>query len=48
MNRWFTRYVMGVENGVENDPEAWIVREGDENGGTRRRTRPIRTRTPWG
>ena len=32
MNRWFTRYVMGVENGVENDPEAWIVREGDERG----------------
>ena len=32
MNRWFTRYVMGVENGVENDPEAWIVREGDEKG----------------
>ena len=31
MNRWFTRYVMGVENGVENDPRAWIVREGDDN-----------------
>jgi len=30
MNRWFTRYVMGVENGVEDDPGAWIVREGDE------------------
>ena len=30
MNRWFTRYVMGVENGVEDDPEAWIVREGHE------------------
>jgi X-Pro dipeptidyl-peptidase len=30
MNRWFTRYVLGVENGVENDPKAWIVREGDE------------------
>jgi X-Pro dipeptidyl-peptidase len=29
MNRWFTRYVLGVENGVENDPRAWIVREGD-------------------
>lgn len=28
MNRWFTRYVYGVENGVENDPRAWIVREG--------------------
>ena len=30
MNRWFTRYVAGVENGVEDDPEAWIVREGDD------------------
>ena len=30
MNRWFTRYLHGVENGVENDPRAWIVRENDE------------------
>ena len=30
MNKWFARYVLGVENGVENDPKAWIVREGDE------------------
>lgn len=30
MNRWFTRYLYGVENGVENDPKAWIVREGEE------------------
>ncbi len=29
MNRWFTRYVCGVENGVEKDPRSWIVREGD-------------------
>jgi X-Pro dipeptidyl-peptidase len=29
-NRWFTRYLYGVENGVENDPRAWIVREGDD------------------
>jgi len=28
MNRWFTRYLYDVENGVENDPRAWIVREG--------------------
>jgi X-Pro dipeptidyl-peptidase len=27
MNRWFTRYLFGVENGVENDPKAYIVRE---------------------
>jgi X-Pro dipeptidyl-peptidase len=30
MNRWFTRYLHGVENGVEQDPKAWIVREGDD------------------
>ena len=30
MNRWFTRYLHGVENGVENDKQAWIVRENDQ------------------
>ncbi|MGC6443998.1 MAG: Xaa-Pro dipeptidyl-peptidase [Rubripirellula sp.] len=28
MNRWFTRYLHGVENGVEDDPKSWVVREG--------------------
>lgn len=27
MNRWFTRYLYGVDNGVEKSPKAWIVRE---------------------
>jgi len=27
MNRWFTRYLYGIENGVEQQPRAWIVRE---------------------
>jgi X-Pro dipeptidyl-peptidase len=27
MNRWFTRYLYGVQNGVESEPKAWIVRE---------------------
>ena len=27
MNKWFTRYLYGVENGVEKEPRAWIVRE---------------------
>ena len=27
MNRWFTRYLYGIKNGVEDDPKAWIVRE---------------------
>jgi len=30
MNRWFTRYLHGIENGVENDARSWIVREHDE------------------
>ena len=29
MNKWFTRYLYGVENGVEREPKAWIVREAD-------------------
>ncbi|HUF46858.1 MAG TPA: Xaa-Pro dipeptidyl-peptidase [Vicinamibacterales bacterium] len=28
-NRWFTRYLHGIDNGVERDPKAWIVREGE-------------------
>jgi X-Pro dipeptidyl-peptidase len=28
MNRWFTRYLYGIENGVESTPRSWIVREG--------------------
>jgi X-Pro dipeptidyl-peptidase len=27
MNKWFTRYLYGIENGVEREPKAWIVRE---------------------
>lgn len=34
MNRWFTKYLHGIDNGVENDAKAWIVREND------RRTNP--------
>jgi X-Pro dipeptidyl-peptidase len=30
MNRWFTRFLYGVENGVEHDSKSWIVREGDD------------------
>lgn len=30
MNRWFTRYLHGMENGVENDTTVWIVRENDK------------------
>lgn len=30
MNRWFTRYLHGVENEVEKDSRSWIVRENAE------------------
>ncbi|WP_318344131.1 Xaa-Pro dipeptidyl-peptidase [Flagellimonas baculiformis] len=30
INRWFTKYLHGIDNGVENDPKAWIVREDDK------------------
>ena len=29
-NRWFSRYLYGIDNGVEDDPRAWIVREGEK------------------
>ncbi|MEM7261467.1 MAG: CocE/NonD family hydrolase C-terminal non-catalytic domain-containing protein, partial [Planctomycetota bacterium] len=28
MNKWFTRYLYGVNNDIEEEPRAWIVREG--------------------
>jgi X-Pro dipeptidyl-peptidase len=28
-NKWFTRFLYGVENGIERGPRAWIVREPD-------------------
>jgi len=27
MNKWFTKYLHGIDNGVEDDPKSWIVRE---------------------
>ncbi|MBI9018112.1 MAG: Xaa-Pro dipeptidyl-peptidase [Phycisphaerae bacterium] len=29
MNKWFTRYLHGIDNNVENDQRVWIVREND-------------------
>ena len=30
MNKWFTHYLHGIDNGVENETnKAWIVREGE-------------------
>lgn len=29
VNKWFTRYLRDHENGVEEDPRSWVVREGD-------------------
>jgi len=30
MNRWFTRWLYGVKNGIEDGPSAWIVPEGGD------------------
>ncbi|MDH5382011.1 MAG: Xaa-Pro dipeptidyl-peptidase [Cyclobacteriaceae bacterium] len=30
MNQWFTKYLHGIDNGVENNKKAWIVREKDD------------------
>lgn len=30
MNKWFTKYLFGIDNGVEKGPKAYIVREGDD------------------
>ncbi|MGN8226678.1 Xaa-Pro dipeptidyl-peptidase [Gracilimonas sp. BCB1] len=30
MNRWFTHYLFGVDNGIRNETGAWIVREYDD------------------
>lgn len=30
LNRWFTRYLYGVDNGVENEPHAIVMRENRE------------------
>lgn len=29
INKWFTRYLFGIQNNLEKDPKAWIVREND-------------------
>ncbi|HET8838794.1 MAG TPA: CocE/NonD family hydrolase C-terminal non-catalytic domain-containing protein, partial [Flavobacteriaceae bacterium] len=31
MNKWFTKYLFGIENDIEKGPKAWIVRENDKN-----------------
>lgn len=30
VDKWFTKYLLGVDNGVEKGPRAFIVREGDK------------------
>ncbi len=29
LHRWFTRWLFGVDNGIEQEAKAWVVREGD-------------------
>lgn len=36
MNKWFTRFLYGVKNGVEDGPKAYIVREATGGSGGRR------------
>lgn len=31
MNKWFTKYLFGIENDIEKGPKSWIVREDDDN-----------------
>lgn len=45
MNQWFTRFLYGVPNGVENGPHAWIVRESAP--GARRGPRASPVPTPY-
>ena len=30
MNKWFTKYLHGIDNGIEEGPRSWIVRENDK------------------
>ncbi|MES2306069.1 MAG: Xaa-Pro dipeptidyl-peptidase [Gemmatimonadota bacterium] len=32
MNRWFSHYLYGIDNGVEKDPRLYVVREGQPRG----------------
>ncbi|MBV6458763.1 MAG: Xaa-Pro dipeptidyl-peptidase [Fimbriimonadaceae bacterium] len=40
VNKWFTRFLYGIENGIEKGPKAFIVREATEGGGRRSRGEP--------
>ena len=40
-NRWFSHYLYDIDNGVENDPQLYVVREGDNrNSPTQYKTFP--------
>ena len=41
MNKWFTRFLYGIQNGIENGPKSYIVRESAP--GTSRRSMPALT-----
>ena len=41
MNKWFTRFLYGIQNGIENGPKSYIVRESTP--GTSRRSMPAPT-----
>ena len=35
MNKWFSRFLYGIQNGIENGPKAYIVRENTSGAGRR-------------
>lgn len=41
MNKWFTRFLYGVENGVEKGPKSFIVREAAPGGPRGARSAPV-------
>lgn len=41
MNKWFTRYLYGIENGVEKGPKSFIVREAVPGGPRGARSAPV-------
>ena len=45
LNLWFTKYLWGQDNGVENLPKSWVVREAGACP-LRRRPSPATSRTP--
>ena len=46
LNMWFTKYLWGQDNGVENLPKSWVVRTRRAPARCVRRRSPATSRTP--